>query len=161
MLVRRLTEADASAFKALRLAGLQAHPDAFGSSWEEEVAHPQSWFVDTLRGGYVAGCEAHETLLGMAGFLRGDRLKTKHRGTLWGMCVAPEARGLGVGAALVRQIIEEAKGMVEELNLTVAAHNEAALKLYDRLGFVRSGLDPHALKVGDRYVDEVLMRLVL
>lgn len=34
--IRRLTPADAAAFQALRLAGLQREPSAFGSSFEME-----------------------------------------------------------------------------------------------------------------------------
>jgi ribosomal protein S18 acetylase RimI-like enzyme len=161
MLVRQLTNADAASFRALRLAGLRDHPDAFGSSWEEEAAQPLSWFADTLRDGYVIGCETDSALVGIAGFFRGERLKTRHRGTLWGMYVAPEARGQGVGSALVQHIIGHAQNTVEELNLTVAAHNQSAMKLYESMGFVRNGLDPRALKIAGEYVDEVSMRLVI
>lgn len=160
MLLRQLTNADATSFRALRLAGLKAHPDGFGSSWEEESEQPLSWFGDTLRNCFVTGCEQGSALVGIAGFVRSERLKTKHRGTLWGMYVAPEARGQGVGAALVQQIIGHAKNRVEELNLTVAAQNSSAIKLYKRMGFVRIGLDPRALKIAGAYVDEVSMRLV-
>lgn len=160
MLVRQLTNADATSFRALRLAGLKAHPDAFGSSWEEESEQPLSWFADTLRDSYVTGCENGGALVGIAGFLHSERLKTKHRGTLWGMYVAPEARGQGVGAALVQQLIGHAKNTVEELNLTVAAQNLSAIKLYESMGFVRTGIDPRALKIAGAYVDEVSMRLV-
>jgi ribosomal protein S18 acetylase RimI-like enzyme len=159
LLIRRLTGTDARTFREVRLAGLQAHPDAFGSSWEEEAEHPPSWFEERVQNGYVAGCELDGALVGVAGLYRGDRLKTRHRGTLWGMYVAPQARRRGVGAELVQDIIDAARGTVEELNLTVAAHNEPAIRLYRRFGFADLGLDPHALKIGDAYVDEMLMRL--
>lgn len=161
MRLRQLTSADAIAFQALRLTGLRERPDAFTASWEEEAEQPLSWFADTLRDGHVVGCEMGGNLVGMAGFVRGDRLKTKHRGTLWGVYVGREARGHGVGVALVQKIIQHAKTVVEELNLTVASHNHSALKLYESMGFVRTGIEPHALKIDRLYVDEVTMRLVL
>ena len=161
MLVRQLKTADAASFRALRLAVLKDHPDAFGPSLEEESEQPLSFFVFKQKTAYEIGCETDSALVGIAGFSRGERLKTRHRGTLWGMYAAPESRGHGFGAALVQQIIGHAKSTVEELNLTVAAHNQSAIKLYERMGFVRIGLDPHALKIAGAYVDEVSMRLVL
>ena len=159
MIVRRLTQSDAETYRQIRLEGLKAHPDAFGSSWAEEVAHPLTWFRDKLRSEYVAGFEHQGALAGVCGLHRNDRLKTKHRATLWGMYVSPEARHTGAGACLMHDIVETARQTVEELNLTVAAHNEPAIRLYRRSGFVEIGLDPHALKIGSTYIDEVLMRL--
>ena len=45
--VRRLSALDATAYRDLRLAGLLAHPEAFGASWEEEADHPLAWFEET------------------------------------------------------------------------------------------------------------------
>ncbi len=59
----------------------------------------------------------------------------------------------------MHDIVETARQTVEELDLTVAAHNEPAIRLYRRFGFVQIGLDPHALKIGSTYIDEVMMRL--
>ena len=53
MLIRGLTVTDAFAFREIRLEGLQQHPDAFGSSHEEEVEKPNAWFQDTLATGLV------------------------------------------------------------------------------------------------------------
>ena len=36
MIIRELVPEDAAAFRELRLLGLQLHPEAFGSSYEEE-----------------------------------------------------------------------------------------------------------------------------
>lgn len=52
-------------------------------------------------------------------------------------------------------------GEVEEVRLAVVASNTAAVRLYARLGFRRYGLEPRALRVGDRYHDELLMALRL
>ncbi|WP_156963926.1 hypothetical protein [Muricoccus aerilatus] len=35
---RHLSTSDVAEYRDLRLAGLQAHPEAFGASWEEEAA---------------------------------------------------------------------------------------------------------------------------
>lgn len=159
MIVEQLNEAEAIAFRELRLTALKLHPDAFGSSWEEEIARPLTWFATTLREGCVVGAKLDEELLGIAGLRRADGLKTRHRATLWGMYVSPTARRQGIGAGLVRFVIEKARDQVEDLNLTVAAHNRDAISLYEAFGFVIDGVDKRALKVEGVYIDEVLMRL--
>lgn len=40
--VRRLGQADAEAFREIRLEGLRIHPEAFGASWREEQAQPRA-----------------------------------------------------------------------------------------------------------------------
>ncbi|MFJ6798327.1 GNAT family N-acetyltransferase [Streptomyces sp. NPDC091268] len=51
--------------------------------------------------------------------------------------IAPEARGRGLGEALVSLVIERAFGELglPSLDLGVWAHNTAALRLYEKLGF--------------------------
>ena len=63
--------------------------------------------------------------------------------------------------ALVQRVIEAAADTVEELRLTVVASNTTAVRLYSRRGFREYGVEPRALKIGDRYHDEVLMALPL
>lgn len=159
--VRRLKGDDAAAFQALRLKGLRLSSDAFGSSFEEEVARPLERIVQALGNGYVAGCEQDGVLVGIGGLRIGQTIKTRHRGGIWGVYVDPDARGLGVGKRLMTALIDEARSQVEDVTLTVSAHNETAIGLYRSLGFEAYGLDRNALKLGDGYVDEMLMRLVL
>jgi RimJ/RimL family protein N-acetyltransferase len=60
---------------------------------------------------------------------------------------------------LVQRVIEQARTLVEEINLTVVASNTAAHRLYSAAGFEQYGLERRALKIGDAYYDEVLMTL--
>lgn len=53
--------------------------------------------------------------------------------------VAPEARGKGVGAEAVRQVLEAAGEKTVRLKVNVT--NGRAVRLYERLGFRRSGGD--------------------
>ena len=87
--------------------GLRLHPDAFGSSFEEEVDRPLDRIGQSLETGFVAGCERDGTLVGVAGLWIGVSAKTRHRGGLWGVFVDPVARGLGVGERLVAGGFEE------------------------------------------------------
>jgi GNAT superfamily N-acetyltransferase len=55
------------------------------------------------------------------------------------LAVAPEARGLGVGAALVRECVRRARRMgARELGLHTSASMRVARAMYARLGFVRA-----------------------
>lgn len=145
----------------MRLNGLRLHPDAFGSSFEEEVDRPVEAIAEALEAGFVAGCERSGLLVGVAGYRRNTHRKTRHRGGVWGMYVEPAARGLGIGERLLQAVIDRARGEVEDLLLTVAAHNAPAIALYRRLGFVEYGRDDRALRVDGADIDELLMKLAL
>lgn len=57
-----------------------------------------------------------------------------------GMMVATEWRGRGVGAALMVAAIDWARGHgLHKLALSVFPHNEAAIALYKKFGFVEEG----------------------
>jgi ribosomal protein S18 acetylase RimI-like enzyme len=57
-----------------------------------------------------------------------------------GMAVAREWRGRGVGSALLAGAIEWAREQgLHKLSLSVFAHNEAAIGLYRKVGFVEEG----------------------
>jgi RimJ/RimL family protein N-acetyltransferase len=157
--IRRLVGTDADAYRDLRLLGLRDHPEAFGASFESEAAQPLAWFAERVERTVIFGAEApaDPALLGMVGFLVPEAAKLSHKGVLWGMFVRPEARGAGVGAALVARLLAHAAEHVEAVRLTVVATNEAALRLYARAGFTEYGLERRALKVDGRYYDELLM----
>jgi ribosomal protein S18 acetylase RimI-like enzyme len=77
------------------------------------------------------------------------------------MHVAAEMRRRGVGRALLLEACARARQVegLEQLHLTVATTNAAARHLYRSVGFRPYGVEPHALKLGDRYWDEELMVL--
>ena len=168
MIIRRLDESDAAAFRVLRLHALQESPEAFGSSYEETLAQPLEWMAERLR---LAPERPHDfvlgafdpDLVGMVGFARETRTKTRHKGAIWGMYVAESARGHGVGRALLERLLVEARAQsgLEAITLLVVATNEAAKRLYHSFGFQTYGTEPHALKLGNRYYDEDLMVLRL
>jgi ribosomal protein S18 acetylase RimI-like enzyme len=157
--VRRLSTADADAFRALRLEGLERHPSAFGASYEEESSRPPSWFADGLDKGLVLGAEREERLVGVAGFQIESREKARHRGVLWGMYVTDEARGSGVGRLLVADILAHARGRVEEVTLNVEAGNAAAIACYRSAGFREAWRDERAVKIDGVYFDVLTMKL--
>jgi len=160
--VRRLEAGDAAVYRELRLEGLSDQPEAFGASWEDESVKPASWWTERLEANTVFGGWIDSSpLLGVAGFHVTGAAKLRHKGILWGMYVRPDARGTGLAASLVQQIIEYAQPLVEEICLTVVSSNAAACRLYSAAGFEQYGLERRALKIGNEYYDEVLMALPL
>ena len=53
--IRILTPDDAAIYRAVRLEGLQNHPDAFTSTFERESEQPLSFFADRLATSTVFG----------------------------------------------------------------------------------------------------------
>lgn len=156
--VRCFRPDEAGSVMALRVEGLAAHPDAFGSSLAEESGGPPPWLAAHLDGGRIYGAWDGAALAGMAGLWTEGAEKRRHRGGLWGVYVRAPWRRRGVGRALVRHVLDRAAAAgLEQLHLGVGADNLAARALYASLGFEPYGTEPRALKIGDAYVDEVLM----
>jgi RimJ/RimL family protein N-acetyltransferase len=162
VVVRRLTPQDAPAYRTLRLASLASTPEAFASSYEEEIGFSDETFRQraapadpgALFGGF-AGAE----LVGMAGFIANRNAKQRHIGMLVGVFVDEGWRGAGLGARLVQAVLDHAARHVLLVTTTVVAENRPARDLYRRLGFEPYGLQRKALHVGGRYLDEELLAL--
>ena len=161
IVIRQLRPADADAYRSLRLSGLAESPEAFGSDFATESASPIEAFAKTLESLYVAGAFDGDRLVGVTGFRQLDREKTRHRGDIWGVYVAPDARGKGIGRGVMEHVLEHARGRVLQVHLSVTTGNSPAVALYEHLGFERYGTEPRSLLVNGRYLDEYLMVLRL
>jgi RimJ/RimL family protein N-acetyltransferase len=169
MEIRALTASDAAAFWALRLRGFREEPDSFSTSFEEASRLPAGHAASLLaREGrspddFVLGAFRDGALVGIVGFARELRMRRSHRGVVWGMHVAREARGAGVGRALIAALVERARALpgLCRLNLTVMAANEGAVRLYQRAGFEVWGRETAAMVHDGRRHDEYSMALAL
>lgn len=160
--IRRLTPEDAQAFRALRLEALATSPEAFGSSYEEEVGLPLETIRSRLSGSgpnAVFGAFAGEELVGLAGFAAYERLKASHKGVLWGVYVRPAQRDQGLGRQLVQRVIDQASRHVIVLEAAVGTTNESARRTYHALGFKPYGIERKAIRVAGVFYDEELLYL--
>ena len=152
--IRPLGTDDAAEFHALRLRGLSESPEAFGMSFAEDVATPLEAVAERLTpsraptGRVVVGAFIDGVLVGVVGCGQDARLKSRHRAVIWGMYVAPEARGRGVGRRLIDRVISEARTWpdVERLFLTVTERSHAARALYGAVGFQPFGREEDGLR---------------
>jgi len=70
--------------------------------------------------------------------------------------------GQGWGQKMFSKLIEWARATnITRLELTVMAHNERAINLYERVGFIKEGLKRNALRVDNKYVDEIYMGMLV
>lgn len=92
-----------------------------------------------------------------------ERPRLRHKGNVYGVYVAPAARGLGVGSGLLLALIAWARGCpgLLQLHLSVSVTQEAARRLYARHGFRVYGLEPRALRIEGRDIDEEHLCLML
>lgn len=156
--VRLLTAEDAKSYQALRLRALQEHPEAYGSSYEDDASRSLAEVgkrLQTTVDGFTLGAWQEEKLVGVAGLHRSPRIKTRHRGGIGGMYVAPETRGQGIGGALLQHVIDRGKAMpyLEEIILAVTVGNVAARSIYLAAGFAPAYIEERYLKIDGRYYD--------
>ena len=164
MEIRRLTLHDAAAYRALRLRSFRDHPEAFTTSYEElerqSLADTQMRMSASniqLWGAFIDG-----KLCGYVGLDRETRTKSRHKATLVGMYVKPEAAGHGAGRALADALLAQARADgLELIVLTVTEGNAKAQGLYERCGFRSFGVEPHAIKVDGRTYGKNHMYLLL
>ncbi len=79
-----------------------------------------------------------------------------------GMGVVPSHRRQGIGARLLRAVLDKAREKdIEKLELGVYRTNTGAIALYERFGFTREGCRVRSRCVDGQYDDIILMALFL
>ena len=167
--VRRLLPSDAQAYADIRLRGLREHPEAFTSSFEEDVTRPLAesqarLTVSPLRPHDAFwGAFSAQQLVGVVGIQGRYRAKERHTATVVGLYVTNENRGLGHAQALMAALLAFAKDCegLMQLDLTVTVGNDSALRLYEQRGFAVWGVYPGAICVAGRPWDKAHMVLRL
>jgi ribosomal protein S18 acetylase RimI-like enzyme len=141
--IRTLHPGDWTVYRDLRLRALADAPDAFCSTLAEESLRPDDVWSARLAApalgahqqGWPFAAELDGTPVGLA-WVKMDGAGA-HLYQVW---VAPEARGRGVGAALLDAAIAWARARrARALHLDVTAGDGAAARLYRRTGFIDAG----------------------
>lgn len=152
---------DVATYRDIRLRALRSDPAAFGSNHGRERHFDDATWAERMTGfagrpGVVLGAAGPEGLVGIGGIGLTDDERTSR---LWGMWVAPEARGDGVARRIVTAALAwSAARSVERVVLDVIRDNPGAIELYRSIGFIE---DPAGPAADGPCRDEVAMELVL
>jgi RimJ/RimL family protein N-acetyltransferase len=163
MHVALLTAADAAQYRSLMLEAYERAADAFTSTRDERQAEPESFWLKRIADptGLNAAFGAFEDgqLLGTVALELSRKPKTRHKGLVIGMYVAPRARGSGAGRALMQAMLAHAESTAGLLTLvlTVTEGNQPAIELYRRFGFEAFGTEPMAILTPDGFKGKVHM----
>lgn len=87
-------------------------------------------------------------------------VRTDRHVAQFGITIAKEFRGKGIGKLLMKHIIDEGiKNMpdLEIVALSVFSNNKLAYEMYKDFGFTEYGKLPGGVKLADRYVDHIYM----
>lgn len=151
MEIRRIRADEWRELRELRLRALLDAPDAFTSTYEESAADPKDVWRDWAGGGAEGGEGFTAIAVGEDGW-GGMAVGAPHHafpgeGGLFAMWVDPSVRGGGIAQRLVEEIIEWARTTpFPSIRLRVTTSNGAAIRLYERCGFVDTGERPRCAR---------------
>ena len=159
LLAERVTRLDEDDMQALCEATTAAILDGGGFGWVNAPGRPtlERYFLGLMmvpeRSLFVGRLDG--TIMGATQMVRPPRNNEAQAmsATLMHSYVAPYARGHGLARMLTQGVADCARAMgYQVLNLDVRETQEAAIKLYESMGFVHWGTHPHYARVGGRTV---------
>ena len=164
MKIRILNKQDVHEFKRIRLEGLRINPEAFGSSYEEEMSLSDEFFQNRIiqtEQNLGLGAFDGKTLIGTALFFRENKSKLYHKGFVVGVYITPAYRGKGIGKRLLKILVSETRkySHLSKLQLSVNAANVTAKNIYQHCGFIKEGSEKDAIRINEKSYDEDLMVL--
>jgi ribosomal-protein-alanine N-acetyltransferase len=152
MVLREVRWQDIPELAALEAALFAGEAWSEATWWRELAGRPRRHYVVETSG---SGADAREAVVGYGGLdLSGDVADVMT------LAVSPGARRRGVGARLLKELIQVARSRgARRLMLEVRADNGAARALYEARGFTVLRVRPRYYQPGD--VDALVMRLDL
>lgn len=163
--IRPLAPTDVAAFRKIRLQAIVDSPTAIWPTYDE-VARQTDREIEAriLRTDtqVVLGAFIDSELAGIAGLRREPLDQVRHKAVLWGVFVSPGWRREGLARKLIARVQSLAREEgVLQIQLCVNAENVRAWNMYRSLGFKSFGVEPRAMRIGDKYFDEEHMILQL
>lgn len=147
-------------YKEIRLRGLRDEPQAFGSTLAREEAFTTERWLERVRRPYnVIAMEANKPVGTMGAYVSEDEPTIAN---IIGVFVASEARGKGVGAKLLNEVLSRIKQNVniKTVALTVNKEQLPAVSLYEKFGFEITGEEKNLMGDGQEH-EEYRMVLAL
>lgn len=162
LFIRRLDPAEASRVLALYL-GVAAVPDGGLARQVDEItlAHVESFLSKAKAGGITLGAFDADRLVGE---IHAARIGPRQFAHVWSdltVVVDPAYQGQQVGSRLFQALFDAADALtppVTRIELVARSGNRGALRLYERLGFVREGCFRGRVRLPDgRTEDDIPM----
>lgn len=155
-IVSKLSPDEWQKYRDIRLLALKSDPQAFGSSYDEEMKLTETDWRNRINVMWFASINGD--VVGLIGLLQRDNLASKHCGYIISLWVKPEFRGRGIAKSLVQKLKSLAPSLgLRKLSLQVSRTQPNAKHLYENLNFSEVGLLKENLLKDGVYLDEYLM----
>ena len=137
-------------------------------SFDRRVAREEErkWLRGIVRG--VASKEVASVAAFVEGLVVGHcdvhrrRFRDDRHTGVFGIAILDGYRGVGIGERMTERVLDGAREIgIQLVELDVFSNNEAAIGLYEKMGFVKVGRVPDKIFRRDRYYDEDIMYLDL
>jgi ribosomal protein S18 acetylase RimI-like enzyme len=149
--------------RAIRLEALRSEPAAYSSSYEETLARPDEHWRQRLANDQSVHllAKAQNRPIGMVGGYLGSDEGDDSVAVVFGMYVASEHRGRGIGRLLLTSLIDRLSAFpqITTIRLGVTETQDLARRLYESVGFQVVGKTEEGIVVDDRWYDELIMEL--
>jgi ribosomal protein S18 acetylase RimI-like enzyme len=149
--------------RAIRLEALRSEPAAYSSSFEETLARSDEHWQQRLASDDSVHllARAQSRPIGMVGGYLGSDEGDESVAVVFGMYVAREYRGRGIGKLLLSSLIDRLSAFpqITTIRLGVTETQDPARALYESMGFQVIGKTEEGIVVDDRQVDELIMEL--
>lgn len=145
-------------YRDLRLKAVQEAPEAFGTTYEEELAVTMEDWKRRLNFNMIFA-KSENRIIGMIGAVIDYRSKLNHVALVISFYVIPEFRNKGIGGLLLDNIINKLKKQknIRKINLKVTTNQAAAVKLYKKNGFHINGVLENEYLINGIYYDQYIM----
>jgi ribosomal protein S18 acetylase RimI-like enzyme len=149
--------------RAIRLEALRSEPAAYSSSYEETLVRSDEHWQQRLASDHSVHllARAQSRPIGMVGGYLGSDEGDESVAVVFGMYVAREYRGRGIGRLLLSSLIDRLSAFpqISTIRLGVTETQDPARALYESMGFQVIGKTEEGIVVDDRQVDELIMEL--
>ena len=164
-MIRTLTIDDLDTFIKIREDSLRIDPRSFGADSNKPI--DRAITAKRMRKkndeDFIVAYFEENEILGMAGFIRDNGQKFRHKGHVWGVFVYPDHRRKGIANQLMLTLIDKARKIegLQKINLSAHSASVASVELYGKLGFKAYGTERNAAQYEGESLDEVFMDLQL
>jgi RimJ/RimL family protein N-acetyltransferase len=95
--------------------------------------------------------------------LHGSAHQQRRHCAVFGMSVAKPWRRQGIGKAMIEAMVDYARSTddLTRIELQVFEGNAPAIRLYERMGFELEGRRRSAVRIGESYIDALMMAMLL